>query len=239
MKIVAAADIHGSCDRLAAVGAFALDNRADLILLAGDICSISRYNDFIYFVRHLSSHGRCPVILTPGNHDFWKPHKVFESADRPYKELIGVEEYKSNGFKARSRYGYGVLCLFDQQVDYRGIKIYGTPWINYVNGKWNYEIPAQVDRSKYFVFPDDTDILLSHCCPFGYGDSVTNVDRVGSEELVMAVSMHSKLKYHIFGHCHENGGWTGRMNHTTLCNVSCCDGRNNTRYDGIMMFEID
>ena len=89
-----------------------------------------------------------------------------------------------------------------------------------------------------FDIPKDTDILLCHCPPFGYGDAISAKDRLGSEALTEAIKNTPKLKAVFFGHAHENHGWVGKINNTLLANVSVVDERNEL-VNVLPVFEID
>jgi hypothetical protein len=56
---------------------------------------------------------------------------------------------------------------------------------------------------KWNQIPDDTDILVTHGPPVGYGDLCYSGVRAGCVELLTTVQQRVKPKYHIFGHIHE------------------------------------
>lgn len=51
--------------------------------------------------------------------------------------------------------------------------------------------------------PSDTDIVLVHGPPYGFGDRLMSGERVGCRELLKALRERVKPKYCIFGHIHE------------------------------------
>jgi hypothetical protein len=66
----------------------------------------------------------------------------------------------------------------------------------------------QLDRgqsllNKWNLIPDDTDILVTHGPPLGYGDHARGQRHVGCVDLLNTVRMRVKPQFHIFGHIHE------------------------------------
>ena len=53
------------------------------------------------------------------------------------------------------------------------------------------------------MIPDDTDILVTHTPPVGFGDLCCTGVRAGCVELLNSVQRRIKPKYHIYGHIHE------------------------------------
>ena len=42
-------------------------------------------------------------------------------------------------------------------------------------------------REKWKKIPNDTDILMTHSPPYGFGDGISNGDHVGSKDLTKVV----------------------------------------------------
>ncbi len=241
-KILACSDIHGDSNALTAIGNIALHERVDLILIAGDICANARYRRFIDLLPELADHGKCKVVFTPGNHDFWKQ----ESNTRVEYNWATVGQVTTRKWRP-------VTCLVDETFMYgmdthasNALRIYGTPWVPEC-GNWNWQKPIS---ELMFDIPKDTDILLCHCPPHGYGDSVTSTSRIGSEALTQTIKRTPNLKYVFFGHCHEQGGYHGRIVHpnygcdnspvriTHLYNVACRDKNHHINLDAIRVIDL-
>jgi len=62
----------------------------------------------------LTTYTKCPIILTPGNHDFWRPKKYFYPTTHFQEHGIGV--LKDGEFSEK------VVCLIDEQIEYKGLK---------------------------------------------------------------------------------------------------------------------
>ena len=130
--------------------------------------------------------------------------------------------------------------LLDSGTEFRGQKIWGTPWVPKC-GVWGFMYSSEEDaRSKFSMIPDDTDILLSHSPPFGKRDIASKKKYVFNDKTcateLKRVPVHcgcpvlaeevSRIRptVHFFGHIHESSGWifddqTGVLN----VNTSICD----------------
>jgi len=112
--------------------------------------------------------------------------------------------------------------LEDDSVTIHGLKIYGTPWQPEFGG-WAFNL-ARGDPclQKWNKIPEDTDILVTHSPPLGFGDLCITGVRAGCVELLQTVQKRVKPKYHIYGHIHEGYGVRsdGRV---VYVNASTCD----------------
>lgn len=56
---------------------------------------------------------------------------------------------------------------------------------------------------RWAQIPEDTDILITHGPPLGFGDRVDSGEHVGCEDLLRRVQQ-VRPKLHLFGHIHES-----------------------------------
>ena len=63
------------------------------------------------------------------------------------------------------------VYLQDAGLEWRGLKIWGTPWQPWFFD-WAFNLREPELKSKWDLIPADTDILVVHGPPFGYGDAV-------------------------------------------------------------------
>jgi predicted phosphodiesterase len=199
MKIVALSDQHG---HLPAVPA------CDLLLLAGDLTPVQNHDPF-YQARWLDTEFRAwlaglparRIIGVAGNHDF-----VFERT--PY--LVPRD--------------LPWTYLEDAGIEWEGLRIYGTPWqLPFFD--WAFNLPPEELRRKWARIPDDTDILVLHSPPLGYGDGVPlrsgGVRRCGCPHLLERIEA-VRPRLAVFGHIHEaRGEW--QLGPTRLANVTLLD----------------
>ena len=57
------------------------------------------------------------------------------------------------------------------------------------------------------MIPNDTEILITHGPPLGFGDWCKNNHRGGCLDLYNAINERIKPQYHVFGHVHESYGF--------------------------------
>lgn len=207
MKIAAISDIHGHLPEIP---------KADILLLAGDICchgNVNRQLDWLdtSFRRWLEGLDM-PVALVAGNHDW------------PFEKR--VDEVRN--LKLPCHY------LQDSGVEFQGLRIYGTPWQKrFYDWAFNLDLPQL--KAKFDLIPEDTDILITHEAPFGYGDSVAVFGPQGSPALLAAI-MRIRPKIHVFGHIHEGHGLYN-YEEMKIANVSHVDKKYRPAFEATI-FEI-
>jgi len=116
----------------------------------------------------------------------------------------------------------GCEYLEDSSIEICGLKIYGTPWQPEFSG-WAFNLPRGSQCLKRWNnIPTDTDILITHTPPLGFGDLCSTGVRAGCVDLLRSVQKRIKPKYHIYGHIHE--GYGVRSDGKILfINASTCD----------------
>lgn len=90
--------------------------------------------------------------------------------------------------------------LEDSATEFNGYKIWGTPWTPPFVGAWQ---GAQKQHMQ--MIPDDTDIIVSHSPPYGYGDMINAVEHKGSKYLLDRMR-EVKPKLVVCGHIHRGHG---------------------------------
>jgi predicted phosphohydrolase len=176
-------------------------------LIGGDICPVSNH-DIGFQSSWLDGEFRAWLKMVPaqqtvfiaGNHDF-----VFEKEPRLVpKDLPAV-------------------YLQDAGFEWRGLKIWGTPWQPWFFD-WAFNLYEPELERKWALIPVGTHVLLLHGPPRGYGDGVPErggVRSTGSPSLLARIQQ-VKPKLAVFGHIHEGRGeW--RVGETVLANVTILD----------------
>lgn len=192
ITIVAISDTHNRHSKVEVPEGDILVHAGDFTT-RGDIRDVRRFNKFLGTLPHKHK------IVIAGNHDF-----CFErEPEIARKELTNC------------------IYLQDEAIVVEGIKFYGSPW-----QPWFFDWAFNLQRgeeinSKWQLIPKDTNVLITHGPPRGFGDKVVNGLPVGCDDLLRKIQ-EVKPKYHIFGHIHEDAGIT-RDRHTTYVNASTCN----------------
>lgn len=200
MRLAATSDLHGHLPEVPA---------CDLLLIAGDIAPVSRHDVKFQarwldetFRRWLEAVPARHVVGIAGNHDF-----VFERApDAVAQDLPWT-------------------YLQDEAACVEGLRLWGSPWTPWFYD-WAFNAPRHDSEEaflteRYAAVPDETDLLLVHGPPRGYGDLTARRERVGSDALLRLVD-RVEPALAVFGHIHEaRGSWT--RGSSILANVSAVD----------------
>lgn len=186
MRIAVVSDLHGNLPEI---------EECELLLICGDIMPLNIQFDDEYSKEWLEGEFRdwcinCPakqVVFIAGNHCMWL-----------YWHRKEIGKYFLNSGK--------IVYLKDELFEYKGIKIYGTPWCHRF-GNWAFMRDDWKLSKKFENIPENLDILLTHDAPYGYHDEIIedviykNGGSIGSIPLVKAIE-EKQPKYHFSGHLH-------------------------------------
>jgi Icc-related predicted phosphoesterase len=200
MKFVCISDTHNMLDRIDVPD-------GDVLIHTGDATFQGSGPELIKFNRDMRRLPHKYKVFVPGNHD----------------HMFEVEDLQALAFMDPS-----ITVLNGNGIEIEGIKIWGSP-IQPVFFDWAFNRHDHFRKEYWSKIPDNTDILLTHCPPFGKLDMVhregtLEIENTGCPYLADHVQNRVKPKYHVFGHIHENYGFQ-KEEHTTFINASSCDGR--------------
>jgi Icc-related predicted phosphoesterase len=192
--------------------------------------------------EHLVEVPRCDLLLIAGDVSFaFKGDLAAKQAfllgefkdwleDAPGDEIVLVAGNHDQSIEA---YGLpdGLRChyLQDAQVELFGLLIWGTPWQPWFHD-WAFNAPRHDGEiflaSKFDAIPDDTDIVVAHGPPRGYGDLAP---RPGGHEHVGSTAMTATLervrpRLMVCGHIHPGYG-RYRRGETEIVNAALVDDR--------------
>jgi Icc-related predicted phosphoesterase len=191
-RVVCISDTHGMHDRVRVPN-------GDLLIHAGDFTARGAARDVDSFNSWLGALPHKERIVIAGNHD-----RIFESDPGLARSLLTNATYLRDS----------------EHVTHSGLKIYGSPWsLPFMD--WSFMLPENELAKKWALIPVDTDILVTHGPPSGFGDVVDGWQHVGSETLHETLVFRVLPKVHVFGHIHEGYGQHGK-GRTKLVNASIC-----------------
>ena len=192
IRLVAISDTHGLHRHLTIPD-------GDILIHAGDITGHGQVEQVADFNEWLGTLPHRHKIVIAGNHDF-----CFE--DQPVETAALLTN---------------CIYLFDEAITLDGLYFYGSPWQPwFFDWAFNLQRGAEI-RAKWELIPKETDVLITHGPPLGYGDLTSRGECVGCTDLLESVRQ-KRPKLHIFGHIHEGYG-VKRNQHTTFINASSCN----------------
>lgn len=194
----------------------------DILCICGDISPLEIQRDHLQmwkwvwdvFVPWVQELPVDKVFFTPGNHDFWFQKFITENIK---KTLCFATEQKLH-------------ILIDEEYVWKGIKIYGTPWIPPIGRleSWAYQAYDAVREEMFDKIPDNVDILISHASPRidGIGqvhDKDGNIwEDCGDSALAVEIG-RKKPAYAFCGHVHSGSHEIFNTGDTQIANVSYLD----------------
>ena len=227
MRIVCISDTHSLQDLMT----HAIP-KGDVLIHAGDISNKGGERDVTNFIHWFQNiEGFDTKIFISGNHDFCfeRVNEPHHKGDYDWLHTLMFEENLSQS---------NVIYLEDDVIEIespefsRPIKFYGTPWQPWFYD-WAFNLPRLGDelKDKWAFIPEDTDVLITHGPPNGYGDLVNNWRQPNTNvgcELLLNRILDIKPLVNVFGHIHEGYGVEYNDN-TIFVNASIC----NSKYEPI------
>lgn len=199
--------------------------KGDVLIHAGDLSnkgSEKDVTDFIHWYQNIK--GYDTKLFIAGNHDFSFEKRL---GVRHKGELDWLDNLLSEENLSQSDVTYleDSFITIETPEFSRPIKFYGSPWQPWFYD-WAFNLPRLGTelQEKWNMIPEDTDVLITHSPPNGYGDLVNNWRQpnthVGCECLISRIGEINPL-VNVFGHIHEGYGVEyGKK--TAFVNASTC-----------------
>lgn len=207
-------DLHGHYPNL---------EGGDLLIVAGDLTTSDKAHQLLQFGEWLTEQKYRKKVVIAGNHDNlicagrWKlcpPCEYGWNFDYLCDSGVEFEYWEEDRQDSNSR-----VCFSNIIRTKKKLKIWGSPWTKSFPGMNPNCKAFTVDTEeelavKFSLIPDDTDILITHCPPYGIFDRVSCPLRqpngmichayqsAGSDSLHAAILRINPL-IHCFGHIHE------------------------------------
>lgn len=164
----------------------------DFLVCSGDLC-MPWNKDLTDFLLWMGSQSHTYKILVAGNHD-----KILQNEKEHYLNICKEQK---------------IVYLEDSGVEIEGLKFWGSPWTpkrpRNKNNAFTLSRPELM--TKWNLIPPDTDVLVTHCPPYGIGDCNTEHYKGppyqgGDFGLRKTINRLPNLKLHLFGHQHFGRG---------------------------------
>ena len=208
MKIIATSDLHGHLPNIP---------DGDLLLICGDFVplEIQRYSrlcrDWMLqeFTDWVNEQPVNKVLFICGNHE------------------VGLEKC-TRFLKDTFPFNNKITYLEDEEYNYKGLRIYGTPWCK-IFYNWAFMLNDIGLQSIYSKIPEGLDILMTHDAPYqnevGFIHDSPYVSRVvdASNYILGDIIEEKKPKLSLCGHIHSGTKELAKIEDTKFVNVSYVD----------------
>lgn len=174
------------------------DLECDVLIHCGDFSTKGNFTETEVFLKWFVKQPAKYKILVPGNHD----RKI-----KTHPELLSrVHEY-------------GIHMLMNEGLIINNVKFWGGFFVPYVrDGKYLQDLHTRA--SAWANMPMDIDVLITHAPPKHILDRNKEGYPCGCDQLLESVKIRN-IKYHVFGHIHEEGGKTVEVYETRFINAAC------------------
>lgn len=193
MKIIVISDTHNRHNSI-------ILPEGDMIIHCGDFSdSEVGFKNFIAWFSKLDYKYK---ILVSGNHDFFIKRIGYENI-LYYCDVNGI------------------IYLQDTSINIEGIKFHGSPWTPKY-GEYAFMEQDEKLKKHWRKIPLDTEVLITHGPAYKIGDLIQQdimEPNAGSKTLKKRIISLQKLKYHFFGHIHDDYGVHPRRKYIA-CNAS-------------------
>ena len=192
--------------------------KCDVLIHAGDISDHGELSQVTDFLNWFHNQDATHKIFIAGNH-----------------ELSFEDPVKMNKIREIISQHSDIIYLQDESVTIDGIKIYGTPWQPWFYN-WAFNVQRGEEIAKIWAkIPEDTDILVTHGPPMGYGDQIYGRGKhLGCEDLYKRI-LEVKPKLVICGHIHSGHGDYQLGDDIYVINAAVLDEQYMLAYDPVTL----
>ncbi|KAI0296858.1 Metallo-dependent phosphatase-like protein [Russula brevipes] len=233
IHILCISDTHGMHRRLTTKAITGMERLpdADILIHAGDFTNYGAVEEARDFDAWLGEQTHIQHrIVVQGNHEY-NTKWMREINTRRQAPISATENAPGGSRSQEPTIISNAVLLLDESIEVMGLKIHGTCFY------WN----VRDGNPGYSLIPADTDIVIAHNPPRGYGDK----DSIkGCASLLASVSRLPNVKLVISGHHHAahgvRRGKSRALARTVFVNAASCHegSRTELQHGGILM-EID
>ncbi len=211
MRLVCISDTHNQHEKLNIP-------HGDVLIHAGDFTGTGTHRQVISFVRWFANQPHKYKVLVAGNHEVTLDQSFYQKNWARFHNKYPLRAHEIKNYVLREE---GIIYLENSEVVIEGVKFYGSPYQPEFGG-WAFGLErGDSIRKAWGEIPQDTDVLITHGPPHGYGDKLYFGERVGCKDLLKELD-RVKPKVHIYGHIHEGYG-TYEHGVSKLINPASCN----------------
>lgn len=164
----------------------------DILIHCGDHTFKGTYQQSFAALQWLFEQPHKHKIIIAGNHECgW---------DRDFmgSQYMFVKERMLETF-------HNFIYLENSGIELMGLKFWGSP-VQPQFYNWAFQKARGPELARHWEqIPEDTDVLITHGPPYGFGDTNKHDERFGDEDLLARVRV-VKPSLHLFGHAHDGYG---------------------------------
>lgn len=130
---------------------------------------------------------------------------------QPHKHKLVIAGNHELGWEREERRKYilsdfkNIIYLHNSGIKIKNIHFWGSPYQPHFCG-WAFQrARGEALEWNWSLIPKNTDVLITHGPPFGYGDLVARGEQIGDVDLLNRV-LEVKPRIHCFGHNHSGYG---------------------------------
>lgn len=213
MKIVCISDTHNQHEKLDLP-------EGDVLVHAGDWTGTGTTKQVINFIRWFSKQPHRYKVLIAGNHEITLDEESYKERWFWFHKTSPLPYHDIKNYVKRES---GIYYLENEGVSIEGINFYGSPVTPYFGG-WGFNVERGKPIEKVWkAIPTNTDVLITHGPPHGYGDNLNNDERAGCSDLTHEIETRINPKVLICGHIHSGYGQYVTKSGTVVLNAAQCD----------------
>ena len=206
----------------------------DVFIHAGDFTMLGGFKETKDFVSKLEKLPHKFKVVIAGNHELTFDTEKFklkrQIIEERFRFLRKVDDVKVKDVVAKNP---NIIYLENTSTVICGYKIYGSPYSPHFYD-WGFNVRREKIGTVWDLIPLDTEILITHGPPIGFGDLTEENEHMGCVDLLKTIREKVKPKLHVFGHIHNDYGMWKDEN-TIYANAAICDISYNAMRKGIVV----
>ena len=191
----------------------------DVVIHAGDWTGTGTQKQVFDFVRWFASLPHKHKVLIAGNHEITLDVPFYDQNWYRFHKKFPLPAYEIKKYVLRES---NIHYLENAQTLIEGVSFYGSP-VTPTFCDWGFNVNRGASiNAVWSSIPANTQVLITHGPPLGFGDILESGEHVGCADLLDQVQHRIKPKIHIFGHIHDGYGLY-QDSHTRFVNASICN----------------